>query len=52
MGLFDFFKCKPASLIEADLFGQLRFISFNDPIKNYVEGSRFFTPRVMPPKKY
>ena len=44
MGLFDFFKCKPAPLIEDAFFGQLRFIDFKDPRKNYFEGSGFFTP--------
>lgn len=42
MGLFDLFKCKPAPLIEDAFFGQLRFMDFADPQKNYFEGSGFF----------
>jgi hypothetical protein len=44
MGLFDFFKFKPSPLIEDAFFGQLRFMDFKDPRKNYFEGSGLFTP--------
>jgi hypothetical protein len=44
MGLLDFFKFKPALLIEDAFFGQLRFMNFKDPRKNYFEGSGIFSP--------
>lgn len=44
MGLFDFFKRRPALLIEDAFFGQLRFLDLNDPRQNYFEGSGFFPP--------
>lgn len=44
MGLFDFFKFKPAPLIENAFFGQLQFMDFKDSEKNYFEGSGLFIP--------
>jgi len=42
MGLFNLFK-KPF-VVQDDFFGQLRFMDFNDPAKNYFEGKGFFSP--------
>jgi hypothetical protein len=42
MGLFNLFK-KP-TVIQDEFFGQLRFVNFRDPSKNYFEGRGFFAP--------
>jgi len=42
VGLFNLFK-KPL-IVQDDFFGQLRFMDFKDPSKDYFEGKGFFSP--------